>query len=70
MDILKLGTNVLFVSKQKHFIDTIKMIAYRAESSLAVLPREYIASSDDARALLRQIVATEPISSSTWPPTR
>lgn len=46
-------------TERKHFIDTIKMIAYRAESSLASLLREHIARADDARALLRQIFDTE-----------
>jgi len=44
----------------KHFIDTVKMIAYRAETSMAALLREHMArGSDDARALLRQIFETE-----------
>jgi len=44
----------------KHFIDTVKMIAYRAETSMAALLREHMArGSDDARALLRQIFQTE-----------
>jgi hypothetical protein len=44
----------------KHFIDTLKMIAYRAESSMASLLREHMArGEDDARALLRQIFQTE-----------
>jgi hypothetical protein len=43
----------------KHFIDTLKMIAYRAESSMASLLREHMArGGDDARALLRQIFQT------------
>lgn len=46
-------------TERKHFIDTIKMIAYRAESSMASLLRERLARSDDARALLRQIFETE-----------
>ena len=46
-------------TERKHFIDTLKMIAYRAESSLASLLREHLARSDDARALLRQIFDTE-----------
>jgi hypothetical protein len=46
-------------TERKHFIDTIKMIAYRAESSLASLLREHIARQDDARALLRQIFSSE-----------
>lgn len=46
-------------TERKHFIDTIKMIAYRAESSLASLLREHLSRFDDARALLRQIFQTE-----------
>jgi hypothetical protein len=46
-------------TERKHFIDTIKMIAYRAESSLASLLREHLSRDDDARALLRQIFHTE-----------
>lgn len=42
-------------TERKHFLDTIKMIAYRAESSMASLLREHLARPDDARALLRQI---------------
>jgi hypothetical protein len=46
-------------TERKHFVDTLKMIAYRAESSLASLLREHLARPDDARALLRQIFDTE-----------
>ena len=47
-------------TERKHFIDTLKMIAYRAESSMASLLREHLArGDDDARALLRQIFQTE-----------
>ena len=46
-------------TERKHFVDTIKMIAYRAESSMASLLREHVARTDDARALLRQIFETE-----------
>src|SRR5207244_11900078 len=46
-------------TERKHFVDTIKMIAYRAETSLASLLREHIVRSDDARALLRQIFQNE-----------
>ena len=42
-------------TERKHFIDTIKVIAYRAESSLASPLREHLARTDDARTLLRQI---------------
>jgi hypothetical protein len=45
--------------ERKHFTDTIKMIAYRAETAMASILREKLARSDDARALLRQIYNTE-----------
>ena len=45
--------------ERKHFVDTIKLIAYRAETSLASVLREDLARDDDARALLRQIFHTE-----------
>jgi septal ring factor EnvC (AmiA/AmiB activator) len=46
-------------TERKHFVDTIKMIAYRAESSLALLLREHLARDDDARVLLRQVFQTD-----------
>jgi hypothetical protein len=47
-------------TERKHFIDTLKMIAYRAESTMASLLRDHMArGEDDARALLRQIFHTE-----------
>jgi hypothetical protein len=46
-------------TERKHFVDTIKMIAYRAETSLASLLRQHLARSDDARSLLRQIFNNE-----------
>jgi hypothetical protein len=47
-------------TERKHFIDTLKMIAYRAESSMASLLQEHLArGGDDTRALLRQIFQTE-----------
>ena len=45
--------------ERKQFVDTIKMIAYRAETALAETLREKMARRDDARALLRQIFDTE-----------
>jgi len=45
--------------ERKHFIDTIKMISYRAETSMVGILREKMARADDARALLRQIYDTE-----------
>ena len=47
-------------TERKHFIDTLKMIAYRAGTSLASMLREHLARGDhDARALLRQIFQSE-----------
>jgi hypothetical protein len=46
-------------SEKKHFIDTIKLIAYRAETALAQLAREKIKRLDDARSLIRQLFRTE-----------
>lgn len=45
--------------EKKQFVDTIKMLAYRAETALAETVREKMARRDDARALLRQIFDTE-----------
>lgn len=39
----------------KHFIDTIKMVAYRAETAMAHVLREQMKRPDDARSLLRAI---------------
>ena len=44
---------------RKRFLDTTKMIAYRAETALASVLREVLARSDDTRALLREIFTTE-----------
>jgi len=47
-------------TERKHFIDTLRMIAYRAETSMASLLSEHMARrGDDARALLRQVFQTE-----------
>lgn len=45
--------------ESKHFIDTIKMIAYRAESSMAGELKDHIARGDDVRALLRRLYTTQ-----------
>jgi hypothetical protein len=45
--------------ERKYFLDTIKMISYRAEVSMASIVREKLARSDDAHALLRLIFETE-----------
>ena len=54
-------------TERKHFIDTLKMIACRAETSMASLLREHRArGSDDARAVLRQIFQTEADRTPDW----
>ena len=40
---------------KKQFVDTIKLIAYRAETALVQVLREKLQREDDARALVRQI---------------
>ena len=45
--------------ERKNFIDTVKMISYRAETSMVGILRENMSRGDDARALLRQIYDTE-----------
>jgi hypothetical protein len=46
-------------AEKKHFSDTIKMIAYRAETAMTDLLKEHIARSDDGRVLIRQLYANE-----------
>lgn len=45
--------------ERKQFVDTIKMIAYRAETALVETLREKLARRDDGRALVRQIFDSE-----------
>jgi hypothetical protein len=44
---------------RKQLVDTVKMIAYRAETALASIVRESLARSDDARSLLRDLFRSE-----------
>ncbi len=43
----------------KHFIDTIKMIAYRSETAMANLLKETMSRALDTRSLLRSLYRTE-----------
>ncbi len=54
---LKLAT------RSKHFIDTIKIIAYRAETALSQIVREQLNThhQDEARALIRDICTPQRI---------
>ena len=47
-------------TQSKHFVDTIKMIAYRAKTAaMAQTLREHVARHDDARSLLCALYSTE-----------
>jgi FtsZ-binding cell division protein ZapB len=46
-------------TQSKHFIDTIKMIAYRAETAMSQILRQKMTRHHDARSLLRAIYSTE-----------
>jgi len=43
----------------KHLVDTLKMIAYRAETAMANLWREHRSHPDEARSLLQALYRTE-----------
>jgi hypothetical protein len=43
----------------KHFLDTIKLIAYRAETAMANIISPAMSRKNDARSLLRSLYATE-----------
>jgi transposase len=45
--------------RRKQLVDTVKMIAYRAETALASIIREVLARNDDARSLLRDLFRSE-----------
>ena len=47
-----------FSRAKKHLVDTVKMVAYRAETALAMSLRAHMTRTDDARALLREIFVT------------
>ena len=44
--------------ERKHFVDTLKLIAYRAETALVSTAREVLARDDDGRALVRELMRT------------
>ncbi|MCP4390429.1 MAG: hypothetical protein GY802_19195, partial [Gammaproteobacteria bacterium] len=46
-------------TQSKHLIDTIKMVAYRAETAMVQIVREKMHREDDARSLLRALYSTE-----------
>jgi polyhydroxyalkanoate synthesis regulator phasin len=46
-------------SSGKQFVDTIKMIAYRAETAMAQIVKGFMLKKDEARAFIRQICMTD-----------
>jgi hypothetical protein len=44
---------------RKQLVDTVKMIAYRAETAMASIVRESLARTDDARSLLRDLFRSD-----------
>jgi predicted nucleic acid-binding Zn-ribbon protein len=46
-------------TQSKHLIDTIKMVAYRAETAMVQMAREKMSREDDARSLIRSLYSTE-----------
>jgi chromosome segregation ATPase len=44
---------------RKQLVDTVRMIAYRAETAMASVVREAMARGDDARSLLRDLFRSE-----------
>ena len=47
------------INERKHFLDTIKLIAYRAETALSNMIKEYMSHKDESRLLLKQIYKTD-----------
>jgi len=43
----------------KMFIDTIKLLAYRAETAMTSLLKEFLSRNDDARPIIRDILTSE-----------
>jgi uncharacterized small protein (DUF1192 family) len=43
----------------KHLVDTIKMIAYRAETALASTIKEYLADKEDARMMIKRVCTSK-----------
>ena len=47
------------INQRKHFLDTIKMIAYRAETAMVNIIKPNMAHPDEARTLLKQVYQTD-----------
>ena len=47
------------INQRKYFLDTIKLIAYRAETALSNIIKQYMSHKDESRLLLKQIYKTD-----------
>lgn len=47
------------INERKHFLDTIKIIAYRAETAMSNIIKQEMAHEDESRLLLKQIYKTD-----------
>ncbi|HCW92524.1 MAG TPA: hypothetical protein DHM44_02465 [Flexistipes sinusarabici] len=47
------------VNERKHFLDTIKIIAYRAETALSNIIKQDMSHEDESRLLLKQVYKTD-----------
>ncbi len=47
------------INDRKHFLDTIKIIAYRAETALTNIIKQHMSHKDEARLLLKQVYKTD-----------
>ncbi len=47
------------INQRKHFLDTIKLIAYRAETALSNIIKPNMSHKDESRLLLKQIYKTD-----------
>ncbi len=47
------------INERKHFLDTIKIIAYRAETAMSNIIKQEMAHDDESRLLLKQIYKTD-----------
>jgi len=47
------------INQRKHFLDTVKLIAYRAETALSNIIKQHMSHQDESRLLLKQIYKTD-----------
>jgi hypothetical protein len=47
------------INKRKYFLDTMKMIAYRAETAMAHTIKPFMSHADEARTLLKQVYQSD-----------